>query len=530
MLHASNTIRNTIEKGNTYCYKNIDYDNEIRVLKVYPGLPGSAIICCLLPCPLVDQTLQPALPSSIPYAALSYCWGSDEAVNKIYFLETDKVYTEWKGPNKNALDGMVRTKMVSCLLVGSSLKDALETLRSRSKEAVFLWADALCINQKNLVERTAQVSRMHDVYTQAETVYIWLGTGKDEGKAEDPGKGKDEAKRDNTGKDQDEKNRKTLAFLTKILDLHELEMVVKRLEEREANANWLEDKQDCKRTIELMGAQWFSRRWVIQELALARSASVLFGNCEMPWRDFADAIALFMTKFDQIKAAFPAPKNYAALRTSEDRYINSLDAKALGANVLVTATSNLFRKSSSGRIIQRLLSLELLVSSMLLAFEATDPRDTVFAVLQIAKDISPRNFSPHRHSIIFRRSAAETLSYTVPILGIILWTLYDNSLTLTGDYKANYRKCLKDVCADFIEYCIENSNSLDIICRHWAPLPKPPAKVDMPSWILPISGNAFGGPAQAKKGRVHGDSFVGSEKGGFYTASGSRTPVFKFGK
>ncbi|KAH9203748.1 hypothetical protein DL95DRAFT_399058, partial [Leptodontidium sp. 2 PMI_412] len=73
-----------------------------------------------------------------------------------------------------------------------------------------------------------------------------------------------------------------------------------------------------------MGAQWFSRRWVIQELALARSASVLFGNCEMPWRDFADAIALFMTKFDQIKAAFPAPKNYAALRTSEDRYINSL--------------------------------------------------------------------------------------------------------------------------------------------------------------------------------------------------------------
>ncbi|KAH9203749.1 heterokaryon incompatibility protein-domain-containing protein, partial [Leptodontidium sp. 2 PMI_412] len=127
---------------------------EIRVLKVYPGLAGSAIICCLLPCPLVDQTLQPALPSSIPYAALSYCWGSDEAVNKIYF-------------------------MVSCLLVGSSLKDALETLRSRSKEPVFLWADAICINQKNLAEKSAQVSRMHDVYTQAETVYIWLGTGKD---------------------------------------------------------------------------------------------------------------------------------------------------------------------------------------------------------------------------------------------------------------------------------------------------------------------------------------------------------------
>jgi hypothetical protein len=36
----------------------------------------------------------------------------------------------------------------------------------------------------------------------------------------------------------------------------------------------------------------------------------------------------------------------------------------------------------------------------------------------------------------------------------------------------NYDKTLMEVYADFMEYCIEKSNSLDILCRHWAPLPK----------------------------------------------------------
>jgi hypothetical protein len=100
--------------------------------------------------------------------------------------------------------------------------------------------------------------------------------------------------------------------------------------------------------------------------------------------------------------------------------------------------------------------------------------------------------------------------------------------------EANYRKCLRDVCADFIEYCIEHSNSLDILCRHWAPQPRLSRHSDMvvmPSWILPITGAAFGGPEQSLRSRVNGDSFVGgTERRGHYTASGNLPPVFKFGK
>ncbi|KAL2071928.1 hypothetical protein VTL71DRAFT_13163 [Oculimacula yallundae] len=575
-LQAANRMRNINDKRNMYAYKNIDINHEIRVLKLYRGARGSKIICSLAPC-----RLQPDSP--IIYDALSYCWGSDDATtndppSKIYFVDSDEDYAEWTVPG--VLSIMLKANKVSCLLVGRSLESVLEAIRSREKD-VYLWVDALCINQRNLVERTAQVSRMHDVYTQADKVIIWLGTGGE----------------DDLGKNREEEHRKTIDFLKKILDLRELDKVVDRLEKKADGTDWLEDKKDCKRTIDLMGAKWFSRRWIIQELALARTASVLYGDQEMPWRDFADAIALFMTKFDEIKAAFPEVKTYEA-KDSDDRYVNSLDPKALGANILVSASSNLFRKSSTGQVIQRLLSLELLVSSMLLAFEAKDPRDTVFAVLQIAKDVYPTYSSLRPGNISNRASTAKLIGYAVPVLFAMLYyrqivaptdvyqrTITDSSsqysamgipivkpglLTSTGlvmiytlgmiilwllsrmlitpvlnavdgppvnqvlDLRIapNYRKCLVDVCGDFIEYCIEQSNSLDIICRHWVPKPKPSteAPVSMPSWILFNSGDAFGGPSQKRKGRVHGDSFVGYQKGRFYTASGNRTPAYKFGK
>lgn len=56
--------------------------------------------------------------------------------------------------------------------------------------------------------------------------------------------------------------------------------------------------------------------------------------------------------------------------------------------MLVTATDTLFKKSRKGRIEQRLGSLEQLITSVLLPFEASDPKDIVFSVLQIAKDTS----------------------------------------------------------------------------------------------------------------------------------------------
>jgi hypothetical protein len=45
-----------------------------------------------------------------------------------------------------------------------------------------LWADALCINQDDLDERTRQVELMRRIYSDAELVLSWLGQQDDETK------------------------------------------------------------------------------------------------------------------------------------------------------------------------------------------------------------------------------------------------------------------------------------------------------------------------------------------------------------
>jgi len=573
ILEVRRKFANAKKRKNTYAYKNIDYNNQIRLLKIYPGAKRDSLACSLIPCRLLDHEVQRPLDYTgcIPYGALSYSWGVNNARNVVHVFDSDDGYETWK-----KVKSVLKRDLRSQFFVRDNLRDALEQLRSKEK-AVFVWADAICINQENLTERTAQVARMHDVYTQAEKVYIWLGKGKSK-----------------------EENQKTFNFLTKILDLGKLEQIIGNIERKEIESTWRDDQQDCKRVIDLMKAEWFSRRWVIQELALATNAHVHRGECTMMWTEFADAIALFMTKYESIRRSFERPKDYKASRESDDHHYALLDARALGANALVTTTSNLFRRSSEGRILKRLLSLEVLVSSMLLAFEALDPRDTVFAVLKISKDNSkvlPRRLSSSNvpaihilyllpyigigmalwgpegttllHTSLIRTIISEfsftkmiwssravliiinTISIVVVstlLISMLLRKFYDFSRRLfdyiapgifrSGEQvdqriEANYRKCLRDVCIDFIAYCIETSGSLDILCRHWAPAMKPSTNgVNvMPSWVLPITGHAFGGPEQSRIGRVNGDSLVGaSDRIGRYSASGHRLPEVKFGE
>jgi hypothetical protein len=58
--------------------------------------------------------------------------------------------------------------------VTTNLKVILRALRHATQERV-LWIDAVCIDQHNVQERSHQVSRMNDIYSQAANVIIWLG-------------------------------------------------------------------------------------------------------------------------------------------------------------------------------------------------------------------------------------------------------------------------------------------------------------------------------------------------------------------
>jgi hypothetical protein len=105
--------------------------NEIRHLTVFLGSFEDQIQCALDP---VSLNVNPS------YFALSYCWGDAKARTEI----------------------KVNGQQVS---VTKSLECALRYLR-KVDEDVVIWADAICINQQDTAEKSAQVSMMGDIYAK----------------------------------------------------------------------------------------------------------------------------------------------------------------------------------------------------------------------------------------------------------------------------------------------------------------------------------------------------------------------------
>jgi hypothetical protein len=118
-------------------YKPLDPSVDcIRLLALYPSDKRSPeIITCRL--------FHVGVSEKPRYEALSYTWGGSNPTETIM------------------LDG-------EPFLIQGNLYDALYDLRPDGNRPRMLWADAICIDQRNLEER---------IYTRASTVLIWLGCG-----------------------------------------------------------------------------------------------------------------------------------------------------------------------------------------------------------------------------------------------------------------------------------------------------------------------------------------------------------------
>ena len=55
-------------------------------------------------------------------------------------------------------------------------------------------------------------------------------------------------------------------------------------------------------TLKLFSRRWFHRVWVIQEVALARNATVLLGDCSISWEVIGLAVAILRNNFNKITA------------------------------------------------------------------------------------------------------------------------------------------------------------------------------------------------------------------------------------
>jgi hypothetical protein len=59
--------------------------------------------------------------------------------------------------------------------VRESLWDFLMSFSKQIAMPTLLWIDAVCIDQNATFERNHQVALMHEIYTRARRVYVWLG-------------------------------------------------------------------------------------------------------------------------------------------------------------------------------------------------------------------------------------------------------------------------------------------------------------------------------------------------------------------
>lgn len=123
-----------------YQYKPLPSEKFVRLIELYPGHTNEDIACTLR---------QTRLEDAPKYEAISYAWG--DPANKINLLCDGKIIT-----------------------VTPNLKDALHRFKFKDRSRI-LWADAICINQKDEVEKGLQVKMMARIYGNATTVCVWLG-------------------------------------------------------------------------------------------------------------------------------------------------------------------------------------------------------------------------------------------------------------------------------------------------------------------------------------------------------------------
>ncbi|KXX80953.1 Heterokaryon incompatibility protein 6, OR allele [Madurella mycetomatis] len=178
------------------------------------------------------------------FAALSYVWG-DESIRRDIILNGEVV----------------------------SITANLEiALRALARDDVFgdrykLWVDAICINQVDDQERAHQVQKMRDIYSGAWAVISWIGSSR-------PGAAINYAFR----------------FLRTLASLQGDQ---RRLENFQTGSGEPSKGTYLCGLNELMKQMYWFRLWVIQEIVMGGSSTVLrFGNEMIDWTTFCRGIGV----------------------------------------------------------------------------------------------------------------------------------------------------------------------------------------------------------------------------------------------
>lgn len=267
------------------------------------------------------------LTDSVQFVALSYVWGTDPATQSI----------------------MINDQQVK---IRPNLYAALCQLQSEGFDE-HLWCDALCINQRDTGEKNLQVPRMGEVYTRAKRVIIWLGEAR-------------------WGSEMAMRNIRDWGLFY----AHSSEATDSIFQDKLGN---IFDNAAWNATHSLLARNWWFRIWVLQEVAVSRSAVLKCGasNCEWDllacarasWDRLMEPLILKYLSSDQVGKLPPLRPDVEAA---------AINFQALRRSATATSLLDLLQNTCD--------------------FNATDPRDKIYALmgLQPTMDIAivPRYEDP----------------------------------------------------------------------------------------------------------------------------------------
>ena len=264
------------------------------------------------------------LDTAPSYSALSYTWGNPEAKDVI----------------------MIGDRVDRPHSIVGNLSIALKHLWQPNSSRM-IWVDALCINQNDIDERSHQVQIMGTIFGSASEVLIWLG-------------------------------RKTAHSEYGMMILQHLASG-RGFEE---NSPWetLPPELVRRGLQDTLNREWFRRIWTVQEAALSsQSTTMMCENDVVTWQADPASVLNFVRglKFAAVSASWAE----IGLAGSEGLRLQGVDLDDI-INVLEQQLQQIRRRRDRTNVMREpdLLDLTYSFKDRL----STDPRDKVFAILDLA--------------------------------------------------------------------------------------------------------------------------------------------------
>ncbi|EXJ55442.1 hypothetical protein A1O7_08369 [Cladophialophora yegresii CBS 114405] len=291
-------------KRREYVYESLTETHDFRLLELLPGNKNEQIRCRLKLARLAAQPL---------YNAVSYTWGQPPADKTILV---------------NDLEFRVRQNLYELLL----------DLRHPRHSQTY-WIDAICINQRDNLERSAQVRRMALIFQTAVGVVAWLKNHRF------PLASNDDAR---------------VVSVSGALRLGSPTY--------QHDHTYQQDQRPDLAAIEaFFDHEYWRRRWIIQELALARSALICCGTFTVPFTYVRTLIQLYSSWITNYRGRDVPRRRAGSIENSLAARILDLQGSPRGPDVTL---EQLLRDYASTECAEPLDNVYALVSMSRLASES----------------------------------------------------------------------------------------------------------------------------------------------------------------